>query len=382
MKRLSFALFDSGETILSALVFSTFFPLYITKFIDTKVYSALYGSAFLLSFFLALYLGWLADRSSRRKPFFVAFSLFATLFCFLIAVFYVHPYLALASFLLLAVSHQQAFVFYNTLLLNFETKGFASGFGVAMGYVASAIALVFLARHLQEPEVYWIVALIFLSLFLPSALKLPNPVTSGSVSLRTVLKDRGFLLFIVCLLTMTEVANTLVAMMGVYLREVYGMAREEIFRVIGLSAIGGVMGGILWGFLVDRFGAGRVFPVGFFLWGSILALLPFVPSEMILAVGLAFGTALAHLWTTGRVYILSRFETATASVRLSFLSLTERIASTTGLLVWSLLLFVTGDNYRLSAGLMAIFPLTGALLYFGFISPPRRLFSQRRGSSR
>ncbi len=374
MKRLSFALFDSGETILSALVFSTFFPLYITKFIDTKIYSALYGFAFLLSFLLALYLGWVADRSSKRKPFFISFSILTSFFCSLIALFYLHPYLALVAFLLLAISHQQAFVFYNTLLLNFEAKGFASGLGVAMGYVASAIALVFLARYLKEPEVYLIVAGMFLALFLPSLRYLDNPVSGDSASLKAVLKDRKFILFVVSLLSMTEVANTLIAMMGVYLREVYQLERGEIFRVIGLSALGGVGGGVLWGALADRIGVVRIYPIGFFLWSGILVALPFVPAEGVLLVGLAFGVALSHLWTTGRVYTLEVFETSSASIRLSFLSLTERIASTTGLMLWSLFLLITGDNFRLSAGLMAIFPLLGALLYLTFIHPPRRLF--------
>jgi len=381
LKRVSFALFDSGETILSALVFSTFFPLYITKFIDTKIYSSLYGLSFLLSFFLALYLGYLGDKRNIRKGLFLTFSILTAFFCGTIALLYGVPYLALISFLLLAISHQQAFVFYNSLLLNFETKGFASGLGVAFGYIASAVALIFLASRLTEPAVYGVVALIFLLLFIPAGVSLPNPITHGSVSLKDVLRDRGFLLFILSLLMMTEVANTLVAMMGVYLREVYAMEREEIFRVIGLSALGGVGGGLFWGWVADHLGAHRIYPLGFFLWTAILTILPFVPRDLILLIGFAFGVALSHLWTTGRVYILSRFDGATASVRLSFLSLSERIASTTGLLLWSLLLLWTDDNYRLSAGLMAFLPLTGAVIYFIFISPPRRLFAQRRGAS-
>jgi len=49
-KLLSFALFDSGETILGALIFSTFYPLYITQHIDPKLYSFLYGLAFFFPF--------------------------------------------------------------------------------------------------------------------------------------------------------------------------------------------------------------------------------------------------------------------------------------------------------------------------------------------
>ena len=367
LKRLSFGLFDTGETILGALVFSTFFPLYITQHIDTKIYSLAYGSAFLASFVLALYLGKTADRSALRKPFFTLFSLLTALLCGLISLSYGAPFLALFLFLLMAVSHQQAFVFYNSLLLGFDRRGSTSGLGVALGYVGSAVALLFLVGYLKEPYVYIHVALLFLLLSLPSIFLLKNPQAVSEVRLRGVLKERRFLLLILSILSLTEVANTLVAMMGVYLKEVYSLERGEIYRVIGMSALGGVLGGPLWGYLADRFGVRRVFPAGFLLWTLFLLSLPLTPREGVVGIGLLAGASLAHLWTISRVFILHEFPEGEASVRLSFLSLTERVASTTGLFVWALLLAVTGDNFRLSAGLMAVFPLAGLVLYLVYL---------------
>ncbi|HHJ63728.1 MAG TPA: hypothetical protein ENJ61_02370, partial [Aquifex aeolicus] len=77
-----------------------------------------------------------------------------------------------------------------------------------------------------------------------------------------------------------------------------------------------------------------------------------------------------------RVLILSEFPEGEASVRLSFLSLTERIASTSGLTVWAIFLMLSNDNYRLSAALMVVFPLGGIGLYLLYLrervrrSPP------------
>ena len=78
----SFALFDSGETILGALLFSTLYPLYITQHIDVITYSTLYGLAFLLSFFIAIRLSKVADYRGLRKTFFSLFSLLIPLICF------------------------------------------------------------------------------------------------------------------------------------------------------------------------------------------------------------------------------------------------------------------------------------------------------------
>ena len=363
LKRFSFGLFDTGETILGALVFSTFFPLYITKHVDTKVYSLAYSLAFLLSFLFALYLGKIADRRAVRKHFFGAFALTTGILCALISLVYPLPALALIIFLLMAISHQQAFVFYNSLLLGFEGRGKTSGFGVALGYLGSAFALLFLAERLKEPHVYVQVAFVFLLLSLPSLILLDNPRQVSSVSIKNVLRDKHFLLLVASILCITEVANTLIAMMGVYLREVYSLEREEIYRVIGVSALGGIAGGPLWGFLTDLLGARKTFTAGFFLWIIFLLFLPLVPEEALVLVGLLAGLSLSHLWTTSRVLILQEFPEGEASVRLSFLSLTERVASTTGLLVWAFLLFITGDDFRLSASLMVLFPTTGLVLY-------------------
>jgi UMF1 family MFS transporter len=120
---------------------------------------------------------------------------------------------------------------------------------------------------------------------------------------------------------------------------------------------------VFWGKVSDAIGVGKVFPAGFLLWTSFLLTLPLIPAHLVLLWGFLAGFSLSHLWTTSRVFILNRFPEGEASVRLSFLSLTERIASTTGLTVWAVLLLLTDGNYRLSAGLMALFPFGGLLLF-------------------
>ena len=363
IRKLSFGIFDTGETILGALVFSTFFPLYITKHIDTKVYSLLYALSFALSFLLALYIGSLADRKALRKHFFIAFSFLVAVLCSLIYVSYGNPSLSLAVFLLLAITHQQSLVFYNSMLLNFESRGFASGFGVALGYIGSAVALLFMAQSLKEPEVYALVGMLFLLFSMPSIFTLPNPPHMSEVRVSHIFRDKRFILIVFSILCLTEVANTLIAMMGIYLREVFTMERADIYRVIGTSAIGGVVGGLFWGYVTDRIGVERVFRLGFVLWAIFLLTLPIASERTVLLWGLMAGVLLSHVWTTSRLLVLSRFPEEESSVRLSFLSLSERVASISGLLTWSFLLFITGDNFVMSAMIMTVFPVAGWFLY-------------------
>lgn len=335
-----------------------------------SLYSFLYGLSFFISFFLAIYLGKLADRYALRKRFFVLFTFMVFLCGVLLGLFWDSLVLTLSLYMLMVISHQQAWVFYSSMLVGFEKMGIASGFGVASGYVASAFALILVAPHMRVPYAFWQISLVFLLLSVPSLLLLTEPGQRAHVRIRDLLSDKKFLLLCVSILSLTEVANTLVAMMGVYLREVYSMQEGEIYRVIGLSALGGVLGGPLWGKLVDLLGAKRVFPVGFFLWLLFLVLLYLSSRAYVLAVGLWAGLSLAHLWTSSRVLLLENFPKGESSVRMSFLSLTERIASSVGLWVWSGLLVMTDHNYRLSALLMVVFPLLGFLLYL--ISRPSR----------
>ncbi|WP_448587421.1 MFS transporter [Thermocrinis sp.] len=363
MKKLfSFALYDSAETIFGALIFSTFYPLYITQHIDPKLYSFLYGFAFFVSFFIALPLAKLADSKALRKHFFTFFALLTALFGVLLSLD-IPVETNLFLYLCMVVLHQQAIVFYNSLLAGFSKRGFASGFGVAFGYLGSFVSLVFLARWLKVPEVFYQVSLIFLLLALPAMVSVPNPPSKREVRIREVIGDKKFLLLILSILSLTEVANTLIAMMSIYLKNVFLLKAEEIYRVIGLSALGGVLGGLVFGSLTDKVSAKKLFPLGFLLWTCFLLLLFFIPRDLVLILGLLGGLSLSHLWTTSRVLLIERFPVEEVSVRMSFLSLTERIASTTGLWVWSLFMLLTADNYRLSALMMVVFPTVGVMLY-------------------
>lgn len=305
----------------------------------------------------------MADYRGLRKTFFSLFSLLIPLVCFALYLSFHSVELNFLLYLLLAIIHQQAMLFYNSLLKIFETKGTASGLGVALGYVGSAVALILFAPRLNLPTAFIFIALIFFLLSLPSLIYLTEPKERQIISIREVLKDKNFLLTMASMLLLMELANTMIAMMGVYLREVYGLKEGEIYRTIGLSAIGGVLGGLLWGRLTDRISANRLFPFGFFLWSAFLILLFFTPRSMILLLGLFAGLSLSHLWTTSRVLLIEKFTKGDIAIRFSFYSLSERIASSLGLLSWSLLLYLTGGNYRLSALLMLVFPILGFVIY-------------------
>jgi len=367
-KIIAFSLFDAGETVLGALVVSTFFPLYITKHVDVKLYSTLYALSLIFSFAFALIFGSFADRKALRKQFFISFSSITALCAVFITFFYEIPYVALFLFLFMLFSHQQAMVFYNSLLSALEERGLASGLGVASGYTASALALLLIAPRAEPSSVFALSGLLFFLLSLPSFILLDNPPWRGDVSVLGLLRDARFLIFLLSYFSLTEVANTLVAMMGVYLREVYGFSEREIYRVIGLSAFGGVAGGVLWGLLMERVSPRFLLLLAFPGWVSFLILVFLSGRDEVVYIGFLGGLLLSLVWSTGRVVLVESFPKESVSLRMSFLSLSERVASSGGLLLWSLFLLITGDDYKLSGLLLSVLPAFGALLYtLGFL---------------
>jgi UMF1 family MFS transporter len=371
LKTISFGLFDTGETILSALIFSLAFPIYISQHIDIKIFSFIYGSVFIISFIFSLYIGKYADEKGNRKNLFILFSLLTFLSAFFIFFTYENYLLALVLFLLSALFHQQAFVFYNSLLLNFDNKGFASGLGISFGYIGSALALIFFADRLQIPNIFLIASLIFLIFSLPSFIFLENPsiIKKDGINLKYIFKDKRFLLIIISILMLTEVANTIISMMGVYLKAEFQLREEEIYKIIGFSAIGGVLGGIFWGVLTEKFNINKIFPLAFPLWITIIIIGFIINKTFLIPLGILIGFSLSHLWATSRVFLIENFPKEEISIRLSFLSLSERIATSIGLFFWGFALFFTQNDYRLSFLLMIIFPFTGLIIFLkGFKS--------------
>ena len=363
LKKLAFSIFDTGETILGAIIFSVFFPLYITRYISVETFTFFYGLVFLISFIISLQLGKIADERNLRKKFFSFFSISIFLLTLLLAFISENYLFSLIIFFLLATFHQQNLVFYNSLLTDFKEKGFVSGLGVSFGYVGSAIALIFFAQYFKIPDVYIYTGLIFLILALPSILFIENPeIKPKKINLKKIFSDKEFLLVIISILFLTEIANTLISLMGIYLKEVYKLEETEIYKVIGFSSLGGIVGGIVWGYLTKFIDIRHLFSVGFLFWFLFLVFLPFAPKDFLIAIGLFAGFSLSHLWTTSRVLIIEVFPENEVSTRLSFLSLTERISSSFGLIVWSFLLTLT-KSYQITVLVMSVFVLIGACIF-------------------
>lgn len=365
---LSWASFDFAETIFSANILSVFFPLWLTKTLGGQPfhYSIAYSSSLFISVILAIIVGKYADRLGKRKSIFLM-SVTLSAIC-LFALSNINSLLpALAVFFFVNLFYQQSLVLYNSLLLSVsveKNRAFSSGIGVAIGYVGGAAGLLLISRvSATETSAFVLVAFGFVLFSLPTGIfvrEQPYKALSG-VSVRNILKDKRFLLFILSCLFLTEAAHTIIIFMSIYLDKVYGMERNDIVIVIATAAAVAALASPLIGRLSDRFGASRVFNLLFPAWAAAFCIFPFIPGIFIYAAGITFGILLASVWTTIRPVLIELSPKEEIATRFAFLSISERMAAIIGPLWWGFMVEITG--YRTATLSLAVFPALGWLIY-------------------
>jgi len=363
---ISWASFDFAETIFSANILSVFFPLWLIGSLGGEPfhYSLVYSSSLLISVILAVIVGKYADRLGKRKPLFLGAVFLSSVNLFILSSIETLSR-ALVVFFLVNLFYQQSLVLYNSLLPSVsqeENRAFSSGVGIAGGYIGGAAGLYLISRFTPtDTFAFVIVASGFLFFSLPAGFFVKEKPFKRRVSIKKILKDRGFVFFILSCLFLTEAAHTVILFMSVYLNKVYGLGREEIVPVIATAAIIAAISSPFIGRLSDRFGAPKVFNLLFPFWASAFFIFPFMSESFIYPMGITLGILLASLWTTIRAVLLRLSPKEEVATRFAFLSMSERMAAVIGPLWWGFM--VEATDYRIATFTLAFFPLIGWMIY-------------------
>ncbi|HKH78035.1 MAG TPA: hypothetical protein VKA51_13845, partial [Rubrobacteraceae bacterium] len=150
----SWALYDFSNTIFSVGILSFFFPLWLGDELGAGAGAVNYlaaGSALLVAL-VAPFLGAVADLRQRRVPYLVVLTVLAVLFTAGLNLAG-NILLACALFAAADVAYQSSLVFYNALLPSVSAgrgAGRVSGYGTALGYVGSIVALVALTFFVTD----------------------------------------------------------------------------------------------------------------------------------------------------------------------------------------------------------------------------------------
>jgi UMF1 family MFS transporter len=413
----SWVLYDFSNTIFSISILSYFFPLWLGDELGAGAATINYLVALsaLLVVLTAPVLGSVADLRQRRRPYLVIFTVLAVIFT--AGLDFTGGLLVVAAALFVAadVCYQSTLVFYNALLPVVSAgrgAGRISGYGTAAGYVGTIFALVVLtffvaeqtlfgvsfggpetARSLLGPLGGWIdtagepnsnaflpTAVLYLLFSLPAflfvpdkAVREPRPVHLAMVykGLFTTIRDMrayaGLGTFMVATVLYTDAANTAVANMALYGRQVFEMEQAQIQDLLLFSTVFAGVGSVAFGFASDRIGPKKTLVSVLLLWlvSIVLTSLALAPWMLLLA-GPLVGAALGGTWTVSRTMLLALSPPDKTGEFFGVYALAGKLSAVAGPSMTALILsWLEGYgtvSYRIAIGSLALILALGLFL--------------------
>lgn len=336
----SWILYDLANTIFSMGVVSLYFSLWVRDEVGADRADVVYGIITAVSmgiiFVISPLLGAMTDRARRRMPFLVVSTILCVAFTVMIARS--GYWVTMLAFIFANAAYQAGLQFYDALLPEVtteENRGRISGIGVGIGYLGSyfAVGIGFLPQSADKPFLFTAIAIAFLLLSIPCFLFVkergnpnPRPVfglamikESTQETIRTLRGGSeypGLIRFLVGRVFYTDAINTVISIMTLYTVNVAvasGLSEtdgEGKARLIMLSAISfAVLGGFMWGWMVDKLGPKRTLDLVLWLWVATFGLASAVgllslPWQSLFLVASMAGVALGGIWSADRPLML------------------------------------------------------------------------------
>jgi len=367
----SWVLYDLANTIFSMGVVSLFFSEYVRSQVGSIRADAVYGYVVSISmgiiFVLSPLLGAMTDRARRRMPFLVWSTL---LCCAGTALMARGPFLVSALlFILTNAAYQAGLQFYDALLPEVtteENRGRIGGIGIGVGYLGSylAVGLGLIFGTADLPRLFMLIAAGFFLFALPCFFFVvergnpsPRPFAGWHVirestaqtvrTLRSGHEYPGLLRFLVGRVFYTDAINTVIQYMFLFTINVAmasgrdaeaGKTAGQWMMMVAISFA--VVGGLVWGVVVDVIGPKRTLNIVLWLWmgtltlGAIIGFLE-LPLGWLYLVGSLAGIAMGGAWSADRPYMLKLTPPDRVGEFYGLYGMVGRFSAITGPLLWS-----------------------------------------------
>ncbi|TAK23407.1 MAG: MFS transporter [Chloroflexota bacterium] len=359
----SWILYDLANTIFSMNIVSLYFSLWVVR--DMGARDSDYGLASSASQAVLLvtapFLGALSDQVPRRMPLLVV----TTILC-CAATFLLGTWGLAASLILFGVAnyfYQAGLIFYDTLLPSVSddsNRGRIGGFGVGIGYFGSFVGVGMGLAILgsdpgAKPLIFKLTGALFLLLAIPCFLwvrERPRAVALRGLasaraafadlttSIRHVNRYPGLARFLIGRVFYADAATTIIIFMGIYVTQEIGYTetRAQLVLLVGIAAA--VVGGIVWGFVVDRIGPRRAIAYVMLTWafclsGAVAIPLLQLPTSLFWLVASLAGVALGGTWTADRPLLMRLAPPDHLGQYYGLYAMVGRFAAILGPLLWA-----------------------------------------------
>ncbi|MBI1809155.1 MAG: MFS transporter [Gemmatimonadetes bacterium] len=381
----SWILYDMANVIFSMGVISLYFSLYVREQADASKADSTYGAitavAMGLMFLLSPLLGAMTDRARKRMPFLVWATLVS---CAATALLARGPFWVSAILFVIANGGYQAGVqFYDSLLPEVSTdenRGRINGLSVGLGYLGSyiAVGLGFVFGTKDKAILFTAIAALFLLIALPCFLFVhergnpnPRPIFRASAiaeslqetwrTLRAGKRFPGLLRFLIGRAFYTDAINTVISFMSLYTVNVAistGLSAadgEKRAQFVLMSAItAAILGGVAWGFVVDRIGPKKTLTIILGCWTgtfTVAACVGFLhlPIGWLYLVACVAGISLGGTWASDRPYMLRLTPPDRVGEFYGLYGMVGRFSAVTGPALWGLTTYITVERMGMPA---------------------------------
>jgi UMF1 family MFS transporter len=397
-RAVSWALYDLANTVFSMNIVSLFLGVWVV--IEMGGTDTLWARAnsisMLMMMLTAPLLGAISDQTGRRLPFLMA----STIACVLLTALLGMPglYGTLILFVFANYFFQAGLVFYDAtlpLVSTPETRGRVGGLGIGLGYVGSFIGVA-IGSVLQKSAGYvWVfrmTALLFAVFAIPIFLFVKEPRRQSRLQLnaallanatrqviqtaRKVKRYRGLGRFLIGRIFYADAVNTLIVFMSIYVRAEIGFTQAQTNILLLVSIATAVVGGFLWGPVVDRIGPKRTLNRVLGLWVVTLLLAMLIPllqlpSWLFWGVASMAGIGLGGTWVSDRPYMLLLSPPAKVGEFYGLYSMMGRFAAVIGPLLWAFVAEGLGLGRPAAVGVLLLMVCVSYVILRGVDGSPR-----------
>ena len=323
----SWVVYDLGDTVFQQTMITNYFPVWVVAVMggaDGHI-SLVNTITMVLMLGVGPWIGAVSDHLPRRVPLLIITVTGCCLLTFFVGG---SLWTSLALFLGANLFFQAGVVVYDALLPVVSTPvnrgrvgGVASGlsnFGALLGL---GLGFFVLRSGGDYETIFKLTAIAFLLLAIPGflwvkepprAVKRVAPLTAARGAMRdlvaTAHRARSYpdlIRFLVGRAFYAEAANTIGLFLGIYLVVTLGFSSEQKDLLLLTGLLAAVVGGIFWGFVVDRIGARDSLMRVLTIWSAALALVAatgfsLLPEVALWLIAPIAGFALGGIWASDR----------------------------------------------------------------------------------
>lgn len=384
-------MYDFANSAFTTIIVTVVYSVYFINTVvggDPGYGEMLWGRAIGISMTLvaltAPILGAVADFSRSKKK-------FLFLNCYLTVIFTALLYFVspgdvtrgMIFFIIANFGFNSANVFYDAFLpeiTNRENMGKVSGFGWALGYVGGLLSLV-VSLILINYDVRWVFPMISLHFFIfslftffwlkevqrPSKRTNYYKVAAQRVysSVKNLRKYPELLKFMFSYFIYNDGITTVIAFASIYGITRFGMNTRDMLIYFIIAQFTSILGSALFGWLTDKKGVRLSLSISILIWISVVVWVYFCSSAReYYLVGLLAGLAIGSSQANSRTMLSMLTPKAREAEFFGFYTLTGRLSSIIGPILYGWIAHQTGDIRYSILSLMLFFIIGFVALQF------------------